>query len=96
MRRGTKEYALWGIGELLILAFATLYGYWWSWTLGQGFGHRGFVDLVPFAVPVLATALTHLAGRWPQVTRAVALVCLGLTGLTVGLMADYWYWNMPS
>ncbi len=81
---------------LLILAFATLYGYWWSWTLGQGFGHRGFVDLVPFAVPVLATALTHLAGRWPQVTRAVALVCLGLTGLTVGLMADYWYWNMPS
>ena len=24
MRRGTREYALWGIGELLIIAFAMI------------------------------------------------------------------------
>jgi hypothetical protein len=81
---------------LLVLAFAALYGYWWSWHLGQGFGHRGFVDLVPFAVPLFATALTHLSSHWPRATRGIAVVCIGLTGLTIGLMVNYWYWTMPS
>lgn len=38
-------------------AYALLYGFWPSWYLGEGFGHRGFVELVPWTVLLLGLAL---------------------------------------
>ena len=75
-----------GLG-LLILGYAALYGFWWSWHLGKGFGHRGFVDLVPFAVPVLAAALAHL----PRHTALlVAAACLAMVAISVVKMVGCW------
>ncbi|EGR2520272.1 hypothetical protein DYB23_17565, partial [Vibrio cholerae] len=35
---------------LLTLVFSLVYGSWHSWYLGGGMGHRGFVELTPFAI----------------------------------------------
>src|SRR5206468_2675067 len=47
MRR-TRLAAAWF--SLLVLAYVVLYGYWSSWMLGCGFGHRGFVELMPLGL----------------------------------------------
>lgn len=80
---------------LLVLAYAVLYGYWWSWHLGDGFGHRGFVELTPFAVPIFAAALGHLAGKRPWAARVVALACAVAAGVTLALMGVYWSYMRP-
>lgn len=87
--------ARWGaVSLLLILTFyAALYGYWHSWMLGAGFGHRGFVEFVPAAMPVLAVALQAL----PRVLRVVAgAVVVILTAATVVLMIGYWSEFLPN
>ncbi len=76
----------------LLLAFAGVYGCWHSWWLGGGFGHRGFVELVPLAVPLFAAVLAD-AGR---MRRAVLLTATGLCLLlTLRLMAGYWRGDLP-
>ena len=52
---------------LVVAAYTVLYGHWWAWQLASGFGHRGFVEVVPFAIPVFAVALAALrAGSRPR------------------------------
>jgi hypothetical protein len=72
---------------LLIGAYTVLYGHWWTWHLACGFGHRGFVDLVPFALPVLAAALGSLP-RWLSWPFTL-LGCLA-AAYTVVQMLQYW------
>jgi hypothetical protein len=43
--------------SLAIVFYAFLYGFWHEWKLGGGFGHRGFVELVPPAMVLFAMAL---------------------------------------
>ena len=76
----------------LVIVFAGIYGCWHSWWLGGGFGHRGFVELVPVAVPVFAATLAH-AGRG---RRAVLLAMAGVgVATTLRLMAGYWRGDLP-
>ena len=83
--RGTRAAALGLAG--VVAAYTVLYGHWWSWHLGGGFGHRGFVEAVPFAVPVLAKALASLPRR---VAIAFAVIGSVATVYTVVLMCHYW------
>ena len=76
----------------LLLAYALLYGFWWSWMLGGGFGHRGFVDVMPVLIPLFAVALGRLSTSW----RAPAVVVSVLAVfVTVELMAGYWRRSYP-
>lgn len=72
---------------LTIAFYAALYGYWHSWVLGAGFGHRGFVEIVPAAMPVLAVALQSLPRSRRRVLGGIAV---GLVAVTVVLMIGYW------
>ncbi len=84
--RRTRGAALGLIGVLA--AYTVLYGHWWSWHLGCGFGHRGFVEAVPFAVPVLAQALAALPRR-----GAVTFTVLGAAAVVYTLFHMCCYWG---
>jgi hypothetical protein len=76
----------------LFVAYGTVYGFWHSWFLGGGFGHRGFVELVPLAAIVGAVALSRL----PRPAAVGALVVSAvLTAATVSLMFGYWRGTLP-
>jgi hypothetical protein len=77
----------------LALAYGTVYGFWYSWLLGGGFGHRGFVDLVPLIAIVGAVALSRLPRR-AAIGSIVVMVLL--TAGTVSLMLGYWRGTIPS
>lgn len=75
----------------LVFAIATytvLYGHWWEWKLGNGFGHRGFVDLVPFAIPVFAVTLAALP-RW----FSPVIVLAGCAAVAYALVQMWQYWH---
>lgn len=76
----------------LVLLFAILYGYWASWYLGGGFGHRGFVELVPAVALLLGVALERMSPRARMVTIVAGLVA---TSVTVQLMWGYWRRTVP-
>lgn len=76
------------LGFLLVLAgYTVLYGHWWTWHLGCGFGHRGFVEAVPFAIPILSLALTVLPRKIAIGFGGVALIA---AGFTLVQMCTYW------
>jgi hypothetical protein len=77
---------------LLLLATAFLYGYWYMWMLGAGFGHRGFVELMPPAVSLLAVALGRLP-RWGRITLIILVNACVL--VTLELMIGYWRGTLP-
>lgn len=80
----------WLIG--LISTFVTIYGFWISWYLGGGMGHRGFVELMPFAAVILAAALPELAPRY-----RIVVVALGTVSafVTLEIMCGYWTGTFP-
>jgi hypothetical protein len=88
--RRTRPAAVWF--TLLLLAYTTLYGFWSSWMLGSGFGHRGFVEVMPLAVVLFAAALEAMSPRWRGAFVAGAALC---TWLTVHLMVRYWKGQLP-
>jgi hypothetical protein len=78
---------------LLILTYTLLYGSWCMWYLGWGFGHRGFIDMVPFAIPLFAVALTEAGAKMSR--------CLGFAGVvgvyvTTAMMIGYWCGTFPK
>jgi hypothetical protein len=77
---------------LVVLAYGTLYGFWWTWELGSGFGHRGFVDMLPLVIPVLALALDRLCDRNRQVVFSAGCVAATVTML---VMVAYWRGTYP-
>jgi hypothetical protein len=77
---------------VLVLAYGTVYGFWYSWLLGSGFGHRGFVDLVPLTAIVGAVALSRLSR--PAAVGSIAVMVLLAAG-TVSLMLGYWRGTIP-
>jgi hypothetical protein len=88
--RRTRWATLWLVG--LIAVFVTMYGFWMSWFLGAGMGHRGFVELMPFASVIFAAAL-------PDLTRGgrAALMTLGAVSafVTLSIMCGYWGGTFP-
>jgi hypothetical protein len=90
LTRQTRRLTL-GV-TLLVLAYGTLYGFWHNWKLGHGFGHRGFVDMVPFLVPVLALALNRLSDVWRRLILSCSVPAVALTLL---VMVGYWTEQYP-
>lgn len=83
--RRSRRAAVWF--GLVIFAYACLYGFWHSWTLGCGFGHRGFVETTPIAAVLLAFALSSL----PPPSRIFVAVAGAICVLvTVRLLLSYW------
>lgn len=72
--------------------FALVYGFWSYWALGGGFGHRGFVELVPLAVVVFAVALSAGSARARGLAVAAACLC---SVVTLELMLGFWRWTFP-
>jgi hypothetical protein len=76
----------------LFLAYAVLYGFWDSWMLGGGFGHRGFVEFVPLAVPLLALSLPEYRDNRQ---RQILIAGVASVSLTLSIMAGYWHGTFP-
>jgi hypothetical protein len=72
---------------LMNLFFAGLYGFWHSWGLGEGFGHRGFVELCPIFIVILGIALEKASFLGRKILIVSSLLC---SWLTVQLMWGYW------
>jgi hypothetical protein len=78
--------------SLLLLGYVTLYGFWYSWQLGSGFGHRGFVELMPLGIVLFAAALGDLPPRARRNACVMAFLC---TVFTVAFMVRYWKGTLP-
>jgi hypothetical protein len=63
-----------------------IYGFWRVWFLGGGFGHRGFVELMPFGIVLLVVALSGINGS-PQIVVTTLLTISPL--VTLELMPGY-------
>lgn len=88
--RSTRWFAV--VCAALIGALALLYGFWDSWMLGGGFGHRGFVEVMPLLIPVFAVALPQLSRPWRMGVTAVSAVAVFVT---LELMTGYWRGTIP-
>lgn len=90
MTRQTRPLTL-----LLLLLVATLtnvYGYWHSWMLGGGMGHRGFIEITPIAALVLMTTWQ----RFGRIATGTSVVASMLTTLvTLQVMVGYWRGTYP-
>ncbi|WP_429243473.1 hypothetical protein [Luteibacter sp. 621] len=76
----------------LVCIFALLYGSWHAWSLGAGFGHRGFVELAPFGVIVLADALRSMSAVARKGCFAILIICCMATTFA---MSAYWRGELP-
>ena len=90
-RRGSRPFT--SALLLLVLLYAALYGFWHSWFLGGGFGHRGFVDLVPLMIPAVGLSLADIddlaSRRW--ILAAASLTLL----IPLQVMIGYWRGTFP-
>jgi hypothetical protein len=89
IRRTRLAAAYW---SALLLAYTMLYGFWWSWMLGGGFGHRGFIELMPIGTVVFAVSLSEMPVGWRRAATLVASVC---AVLTLQFMVGYWRGSLP-
>jgi hypothetical protein len=89
--RGTRIVTAWF--AVLVGVFVVIYGFWPYWDLGAGFGHRGFVDFVPFGMLVFAAALSELPRRAALLVGAIAVLA---TLVAVELMLDMWQLTFPD
>jgi hypothetical protein len=89
VRRTRLAAACW---TMLMLAYATLYGFWWSWMLGGGFGHRGFVELMPLGVVLFAAAWNEMTAWRRKVVGVAALIA---AVITLQCMIAYWRGGLP-
>lgn len=78
--------------SLLLLGYVVLYGFWSSWQLGCGFGHRGFVELMPLGIVLFAAAFGQLS---PKVRRYAGVLALLCTAFTMAFMVRYWRGTFP-
>lgn len=78
--------------SLLLLGYVVLYGFWSSWQLGCGFGHRGFVELMPLGIVLFAAALAQLPTHGRRWACVLALLC---TAFTMDFMLRYWRGSFP-
>jgi len=79
----------------LIGAHVVLFGFWPSWELGggAGFGHRGFIDLLPMAMLVLAAALARTTPRRRAVAAGAVLLCVVFA---LNLSLQMWNYEYPE
>lgn len=81
---------------LLLVMYVALYCGWWAYHLGCGFGHRGFVDLLPAAIVLLASLLKLFRHKLFYVL--IILCCIYTVKLTLTTDACFygkhdWDWK---
>jgi hypothetical protein len=88
--RRSRANAIWFAA--ILTCFTLIYGFWHSWALGGGFGHRGFVELMPMGVPIFAVSLSELRSRYK-----ISAIVIGILAVfvTIELMSGYWSWTLP-
>ena len=86
----TRRVALWFIS--LIIVYAGVYGSWHMWMLGGGFGHRGFVEVMPFGIVLFAVALSEMQRYLRIIVVALAMISVFIT---IELMVGYWKGTLP-
>jgi hypothetical protein len=83
---------------LLVLGVGLLYASWWSWELGCGFGHRGFVEFYAVLMPAFMVGFERIMGMGPiQKTLLLSLMLLFVM-INLKLISAYdncWYGNGP-
>jgi hypothetical protein len=77
----------------LLLAYAIVYGFWHSWYLGGGFGHRGFVELVPLMIPAVGLGLGEIHDR--AIQRWILMAASLTLFIPVQIMLGYWSRSFP-
>jgi len=78
---------------LVVVALATIYGFWHTWWLGGSFGHRGFVEVAPLFYMPTVVALAGLRGAFWR--RFIPVVYVGLVLVSLRLMWAYWQGQLP-
>lgn len=81
---------------VLLLTVITwiLYSAWWSWHLGSGYGHRGFIDLYALLAIPLAWLMQAVLRRGFAVRLTAAIVLVALIKLNLGLAERFeWFWS---
>lgn len=74
------------------LPFWYLLGAWHDWSYSDGFGHRGFIDVLPLLSIPLAYFFASMRRRW---LRGASITLAGaMTAATVVLMVAYWQYRM--
>lgn len=78
---------------LVILAATYLYASWWSWMLGCGLGHRGYIDFFPLLL-ISFTYLLNNIWHMPKLRYSALLVCFIFIALSLKLVYTFdgcWY-----
>ena len=83
---------------LLILALASYaFASWWAWWFGAAFGHRAFVEFLPFLALPMGVVVNRMMGAVPWRQWATSLLLLACMYYTTGL--SYLYrapWDGPA
>jgi hypothetical protein len=94
--RSAKPAASFALPGLIFLALNTyLIASWWDWQFGGSYGHRGYVDALPFFALGLAAVFERAAAGSRATKIAMAAVVVALSALSVFQMLQYWYGIIP-
>ena len=79
---------------IVLPLFTYLIASWFDWQYGSSFGHRGFVDVLPFFA-------VGLAGCFDRVKDTIAAIPVGvvttlLVALSIAQMIQYWIGVLPQ
>jgi nitrate reductase NapE component len=79
----------------LVALMTTIYGFWPDWALGggAGFGHRGFIEIVPVGMIAFAMALSSLRRPLQLFAGGLAVMC---ACLTFQLALQMWNRDFPE
>ena len=91
-RHVTRPFAL--AAGIIFVIDTYLIASWWDWQFGGSYGHRGFVDLLPFFGLGLAAFFEWSAERLTR-QRVVAIATVALVGLSCVQMLQYWNGVIP-
>lgn len=79
---------------VFFMTITYLYAAWWTPGLGCGYGHRGFIEFLPFFC--LPVAFTLQKMRWNVASIAISVITLGYISFLVSFQYKYdgcWYGN---
>lgn len=91
-RTETRPFALAAL--VIFAADAYLIASWWDWQFGGSYGHRGFIDLLPFFAIGLAGFYAWSA-RTGTRTMVAAVATAALVFLSLFQMLQYWNGVLP-